>query len=116
MPVVPGGQVVQAVGVQFGHRGGQAHAEGQPGQRHSGDRDGDGLGGDQGAAGGGDEHGRDDGLVPVLPAGGDDAEHDHGQAAHDADLEHLVGDGVGAEGGCAVLAGVGRGDHDADHR
>jgi hypothetical protein len=82
----------------------KAQAERQAAEHQAGDGDPDDLGGDQGAAAGGDEHGRDDRLVPVLAAGGDDAQHEHGHGADDTEHEHVVGAGRRAEGRSAVLA------------
>src|SRR5207247_3884334 len=110
-----GGEVGDAAGGQLDYDGGQAEAEGQAAEHHPGGGGGDGFGGDQGAAPRGDEHGRDDGLVPVFAAGGDDAQHQHGHGGNRAELEHLVGAGCRSEGRGAVLAGTPRVEDDADH-
>jgi hypothetical protein len=47
---------------------------------------------------------RDDGPVPELAARGEDAQDEHDHAGDRAELEHLVGARVGAEGRCSVLA------------
>src|SRR5260370_12151907 len=106
---------MDVVGGELGGGGGQVQGEGQGGEDQAGDGDADDLGDDQGAAPGGDEHGRDDRLVPVLAAGGDDAQHEHGHAADDTGLEHLVGAGRRAEGLSAVLARRHRSGDDAYH-
>ena len=68
------------------------------------------------AAPGAGEHGRDDRLVPVLAAGADDAQHQHGHGADRAELEHLLGVGHCSEGGLAALACHRRVHGDADDR
>src|SRR5215472_9202719 len=104
--------LVRDQGVQDELLGEQHPADGAD---DGGDGDAGDLGGDQGAAAGGGEQGRDDRLVPVLAAGGGDAQHEHGHAANHADLEHLVGAGRGAQRRGAVLARRGCGGDNADH-